>query len=197
MSGQPESKASVVAITRFEAAWYGFAVAANRPIADVAYWARVRCDAGWRMELAGARDVADWTAFAQDLFGLGSEPQIWTDAQGGKSRLGFVTDSGALAAALFVASEPVQVARDFVAGLLGQPAKAALAARPERTAFDAGPTVWSCLGVGQNSLLLAAHKIGPDLDRVCAATGAGLTCGSCRPEIQRLVNRFALREAAE
>ena len=197
ISGQPESKASVVAIERFDAEWYGFAVSRNRPMANVAYWARMKSDTGWRIELAGEHACENWTGFAQRLFGLDTEPQVVTDSAAGRSHLAFVDGDGTLAAALFIARDPVSVARDFVTGLIGKPADAVLAARPQSNAFDAGPTVCSCMTVGQNTILAAAEEIGPDLNRVCEATGAGTTCGSCRPEVASLIARFAMREAAE
>ncbi len=80
VSGQPESKASVVAIERYNAAWYGFAVAASKPSANVAYWARMRTSQGWRMELAGETACGDWRGFAQRLFGLDTEPQVVSPA---------------------------------------------------------------------------------------------------------------------
>ena len=197
VSGQPESKASVIAIERFDAAWFGFAVATKRPNTNVAYWARMRTDTGWRMELAGETWCSDWTGYAQRLFDTDITPQIYTDPSAGLSRLAFVAEDGTLLAALFLSRRPVAVARDHMSGLIGQPADGALAARPGRDRPDPGPTVCSCMSVGQNTILHTANEIGPDLDRVCQATGAGVTCGSCRPEIAALIARFAHREAAE
>ena len=70
VSGQPESKASVVAVKRFEAQWYGFAVARRgfRPGCD--YWALARTEAGYRAELAGSEAPEDWADAARGLFGL-------------------------------------------------------------------------------------------------------------------------------
>ena len=197
ISGQPESKASVIAIERFDAGWYGFAVSKNKPATNIAYWARVRTDLGWRIEMAGAALCTDWTGFAQRLFGLSADPQVLVDAKTRISRLAFANGEGLLDAALFIAPTPVQVARDHIAGLIGQPVDKVLAARPASSAFDPGPTVCSCMNVGQNTLLAAAHECGPDLDRVCKATGAGVTCGSCRPEIANLIQRYKMPEAAE
>ncbi|MGR3500983.1 molybdopterin-dependent oxidoreductase [Pseudaestuariivita sp.] len=197
VSGQPESKASVVAITRFEAAWYGFAVAAERPEVEADYWARVRTAQGWRTEIAGLVAPDDWTAYAQTLFGLEAAPQVLSDPASGTVRLAFADPAGRLVAALFVAPQPVAVAREHVAGLIGQPLDGVLAARPKGDAPDPGPTICSCMGVGANTILAAAEELGPDLARVCEATGAGVTCGSCRPEITTLLSRLALDAAAE
>ncbi|MEM1066928.1 MAG: (2Fe-2S)-binding protein, partial [Pseudomonadota bacterium] len=195
VSGQPETKAAVVAIERFEAAWHGFAVSANRPEINARYWARSRTEKGWRAELAGTSAPVDWVGYARHLFGLSSEPQVVRDPGNGITRVAFF-DGDALAAALFVAPSPVAVARDFVAGLVGQPARDVLAARMGADRPDPGPIVCACMGVGRN-IILAAAAGGADLGEVCAATGAGVTCGSCQPEIMDLIARASLRTAAE
>ncbi len=197
ISGQPESKAGVVAIARFEAAWYGFAVSA-RPVApECRYWARMRAEAGWRLELAGTEVPEDWGRWAQDMFGTDAPPETYADAGRGLTRLAF-HEAGRLVAALFVAPEPVAVARDFVAAQLGVAVPSLLAARPGADLPDPGPTVCACMGVGRNQLIEAIQgAAGADLERVCTATQAGTSCGSCRPEIAALIERFSIREAAE
>ncbi|MEM7718585.1 MAG: molybdopterin-dependent oxidoreductase [Pseudomonadota bacterium] len=197
LSGQPESKGTVVAITKYEAEWYGFAVSMQKPAANVSYWARVRTTKGWRMELAGETVCKDWSGFSGRLFNISAQPQVLTDTRSGVSRLAYLDECGKLVAALFIAPTPVTVARDHVADLLGQPGAHVLAARPGSDVADPGPTVCSCMNVGQNTILSAASDHGNDLQRVCDVTGAGVTCGSCRPEIARLIDRFSVREAAE
>ncbi len=197
VSGQPESKAAVVAIERYRATWYGFAVSQDDLSPDAPYWARVRTDGGWRAELAGVDTPRSWTAFAQTLFGIESEPSVMTDPGQTSTRLAFTKDAR-LKAALFVSSEPVEVARDFVAAALGARADALLAARPGADLPDPGPTVCSCMSVGRNTIIDAIQGApGAQLDQICDATGAGTSCGSCRPEVADLILRFALRQAAE
>ncbi len=197
VSGQPESKASVVSIERFDAGWYGFAVAADKPTTNVAYWARVRTENGWRMELAGKTACNEWTGFASQLFNISSPPQVLTDVSSGTARLAFTDPTGNLVAALFIGRGPVAVARDHIAGRIGQPVGGVLAARPLGDAPDPGPTVCSCMGVGANTIRTAAADLGPDIDRICEFTGAGITCGSCRPEIAKIISHSTVRQAAE
>ena len=197
VSGQPESKAAVVRVSSFEAAWYGFAVSQTDVQPETAYWARVRTEQGWRAELADLSTPADWIAFAAALFGRDDEPEVLNDAARGQTRLAYY-DGDQLSAALFVAPEPVSVARDFVAGLLGQPASGVLAARPGKAALDPGPTVCACMGVGRNQILRAIESEGaPELERICSATGAGTNCGSCKPEVAELIATAAKPLAAE
>ena len=196
VSGQPESKSVPVAVLPFPAAWYGFAVSRIRPAPAADYWALARDDAGWRLELAGLSPVADWGVYAAGLFGLNTAPVVVEDRARGVARVAFDAD-GRLDAALFVARGPVAVARAHAAGLLGTPTETPLAGRPADGARDPGPTVCACSGVGRNAILAAAMDGAADLDAVGAATGAGVTCGACRPEIARLIAACRPREAAE
>ncbi len=196
-SGQPESKASVVAVQRFEAEWYGFAVSQDALRPETAYWAQMRSDAGWRTELADTETPSDWVAYGKALFGVASTPEVLADKAAGQTRLAFY-DNGVLKAALFVAREPVSVARDFVATLIGTETRAVLAARPGAAVRDPGPTVCACMGVGRNQILDAiAAAPGADTDAICEATTAGTNCGSCRPEVADLVARMVPPLAAE
>ncbi|MCV6594931.1 MAG: nitrate reductase [Silicimonas sp.] len=196
VSGQPESKASVVAIRKFDAAWYGFAVSLTRPVPEAEYWARVRSDTGWRVELAGQDTPRDWAQFAARLFGRTDGAQIFSDPATGRMRFGFTCD-GRLEAALFIAPEPVAVARDYIARQIGQPSPDALAARAGAAAPDPGPTLCACMNVGRNTILGAIETHGTDLDTICTKTTAGTNCGSCRSEVADLITAFSRREAAE
>ena len=195
VSGQPDSKASVVSVTRWDAGWYGFAVSLTRPDPQSDYWARMRTDSGWRIELAGRDAPGDWVAAGRSLFGRDDTPAVVEDSSRGLTRLAF-HDGDRLAAALFVSPKPVEVSRDWVCGLLGEPAPDLLAARPGAGRPDPGPVVCSCLGVGRNRILAAIAE-GADLDGVAADTGAGSNCGSCRPEIADLIARVRIPTAAE
>jgi assimilatory nitrate reductase catalytic subunit len=102
-------------------------------------------------------------------------------------------------AALFVAPGPVALARDQLAARLGEGSpQAALAGRTEANRPDPGPTVCACLNVGLNSIRDAVET-GRALTVAALgdALGAGTSCGSCRPELAGLIDRFRLREAAE
>jgi assimilatory nitrate reductase catalytic subunit len=71
VSGQPELKATPVAVKQFPAAWYGFAVSQSKPVVrEVEYWAVAPATNGWRVELAGAELNGDWDATARTLLNL-------------------------------------------------------------------------------------------------------------------------------
>jgi len=57
-----------------------------------------------------------------------------------------------------------------------------------------GPLVCSCNGVGADNLRQAIGAGCHSLKDLCATTGAGTGCGSCRPEVQRLLEQVMSRE---
>ncbi|MEI4470428.1 molybdopterin-dependent oxidoreductase [Frigidibacter sp. MR17.24] len=202
VSGQPESKAAAVSVRPFAAAWYGYAVTAGDLRPDTDYWTLARVAGGMQAELAALAAPADWTAWGRALFGLGGEVEAVSveDAKRGVVRLAFVR-AGRLVAALFVARDPVGVARAHMPGLLGQPAAGdVLAGRPGADRPDPGATVCVCFDVGVNTIARAIHEDGlMSVEALGKALRAGTNCGSCRPELKALIDRFGTtkREAAE
>jgi assimilatory nitrate reductase catalytic subunit len=101
-----------------------------------------------------------------------ADMQRLSDPACGIERLAFLRH-GRLAA-VFVAPRPVGLARDWVAGRLGQAPGGVLAGRPGGGAVDPGPTVCACMGVGVNALLAAledgrARRRAPLWPRSCPA----------------------------
>ncbi|MGL4281920.1 MAG: molybdopterin dinucleotide binding domain-containing protein, partial [Albidovulum sp.] len=193
VSGQPDSKGAAVAIAPYRAGWYGFAVshAAFRP--DCGYWATSPLAAGMRAELAGTEAPEDWEAEARRLFGLSSEVEVhrYEDRARGRFRIAF-TGNGRLIAALFVAPEPVAVARTWLAAQIGAEAgTGVLSGQPGAETPDAGAVVCACFNVGVNTIA-AAIASGRCLTvaEIGAALNAGTNCGSCRPELAQLILRY-------
>ncbi|HBT42409.1 MAG TPA: nitrate reductase [Rhodospirillaceae bacterium] len=208
VSGQPEAKYTPVCVTPFAAGFYGFAVTNRRPDpAGADYWALARAEGGWRLELAGAAVPGDWAAWAASILGLdvpddtlrvmASEDR----AAGGYRMAAFRGDD--LVGALFAAKDPVAVDRAWLTGKLTEN----VATLPERIAIlagrraadknDPGAIVCTCMFVGANDIRRAILDQGcTTVDAVGACTGAGITCGSCRPEIEVLIADAELREAS-
>ncbi|MEM7722702.1 MAG: molybdopterin-dependent oxidoreductase [Pseudomonadota bacterium] len=198
VSGQPESKAAVVQVTRLDAAWYGFAVSrtAMAPASD--YWALAATPAGYRIELAGRASIADWEAEARRLFGLPDAAAVSViDGSRKTARIVFEAD-GHLIAALFVSAEPVAAMRDYLAALPDVTPGEVLTGRRPAHLPDPGPVICSCFGVGVNTIVDAIETRGLlSVEAVGAALQAGTNCGSCKPEIAGLLQRVQHREAAE
>ena len=198
VSGQPESKASVVAVERWQPAWYGFAVSC-RPMAPQAeYWALARTGTGYRAELAGLAPLAEPEAAARDLFAMpDAEVQLMTDSCTGIARLALF-QNGKVMAALFTAPEPVAVSRDYLADLPGTSTAGILTGLPAADQPDPGPVVCACFTVGANTILQAIESGGLlSVEDVGIALQAGTNCGSCRSDIAGLLARHPFRQAAE
>ena len=197
VSGQPASKSTIVAIRPFAPRWYGFAVACRALHPDCEYWAMAPVTGGVQMELAGRFAPDDWAAWASGLFRTGAPSAQLSDPARGIHRLAFV-ENGALAAALFIARNPVPVSRGHVASQLGGNGAAVLAGHPGAHQPDPGPTVCACLNIGVNTIRRTiADNALISVDAIGRILGAGTNCGSCRPELAALIARQNLREAAE
>ena len=193
-SGQPASKSARIEARAWPARWFAFAVSLNRPEPDSPYWARARAGRGWQAEMAGTDPVADWETTARRILSLPDvEVSRVSDGTRGRHRLAFRL-GGRLVGALFVAPEPVALQRTHVAMLLGEEDARPLAGRPVGDRPDPGPTVCACLGVGANAIAACGAR---SVEAVGTATGAGTSCGSCRPEIAALLAAHAPMEAAE
>jgi assimilatory nitrate reductase catalytic subunit len=200
VSGQPESKASVVALERFSANWFGFGVSGGmQPKPDAPYWTRVRTTTGWRMELAGTDHPADWVTYARRMFDMpDAEVATVIDAARGSARVAF-HQGGVLLAALFVGPTPIALSRTHIVARVGaENAPAVLAGRPGTDAPDPGPTICACLNVGLNQIRDAIESgRALSVQALGEALGAGTSCGSCRPELATLIGKFRLPEVAQ
>ncbi len=74
---------------------------------------------------------------------------------------------------------------------------AVLAGKPAADQPDPGATVCACLNVGRNTILRAIDGGACSLAKLAQATGAGSSCGSCRPELNAMLACNLHKEAAE
>lgn len=203
-SGQPASKNVAVAARPFKPARYGFAVSAAKPQRlDAAYWALAKAEDGWRLELGFDHAVEDWCNWCRDTFAIPAsiEPLGYADQQSGDLRLAFF-DGTRLIAALFLARQPVAVARNWAISQLAachddlRKRFALVAGRPGADKPDPGATVCSCLSVGVNQIVAAVRSGCHSVEAVGKQTNAGTNCGSCRAEIRGIIDG-CLAAAAE
>lgn len=196
VSGQPASKNVAVIARKLEVSVYGFAVSAAKPKAiGAVYWALAKADGGWRTEFAGNKAVDDWTLWARRVFDIPEhiEPLGYYDRQSGDMRFVFF-DSGKLLAALFLARQPVGVARNWMISQLAVDHAdrsrrfAIIAGRPSADKPDPGATICSCFGIGVNQILTAIRSGCQSVNDVGVATSAGTNCGSCRAEIRGIID---------
>jgi assimilatory nitrate reductase catalytic subunit len=196
ISGQPESKHTPVRVEPYRPAWQGFVLSRTRlELKDTSYCASSQGANYWRHEIAGEALPEDWRAWVQATLNCTGDWTEYRDAAMGRYRAACLTE-GQLQAVFFIAADQRLPEREWLASLFSQPQiKSAdlaglLAARPPKGTADAGRTVCACFGVGEKSILNAIQIQGLNsVEAVGLALKAGTGCGSCVPEIRRLLTR--------
>ena len=72
---------------------------------------------------------------------------------------------------------------------LGDQRQAILKGNSEAKEAPIGPIVCSCNNVGEGNICRMVQEGCTELDNLCSKSGAGTGCGSCRPEVQRILNQ--------
>jgi len=194
VSGEPEFKHTPVRVEPFVVEWQAFVLSRTALAVDgVANWTRIQGDGFVRYELAGRGPAhADW---ARDVLGVdGAADWIeYDDVGAGVYRAAHLVE-GRLQACVFVARRAALPPRQWLAGLFKEETLAAqdratlLAGRAPHLGPDPGPTVCSCFGVGRNTICTAIRERGLETTaQVTACLKAGGNCGSCVPEIGKLL----------
>ncbi len=199
VSGQPALKGSAVGVKRFNARWYGFLACAARPDPQSAYAAIARTRTGWQVEMAGMDSIDDWTALVRRITGLAeAEAALFHDSAAGTAHVA-LTQNGVLEALLYGARRPVVLSRAAAIAHIGRATAPleALSGRMGSDQPDPGPVICACFNVGQNTLLSAVAGGAVTVHALGDATCAGTNCGSCKPELARLIAQNILPVAAE
>jgi assimilatory nitrate reductase catalytic subunit len=196
-SGQPGFKNSPAMAEPVAADWRAFLVCSQAPASPaVLWWSRSRIAQGWLYELAG-----EGQCDAGALLAPGERLEA-ADLARGMRRIVVRGAQGEVVAALYVTRSGELPSRQWVAEQLGSTSGSALellAGRPATPQPDRGAIVCVCHGIGANRIREAASAGAASVDAIGKATLAGTNCGSCRPEIARMLETaFAeTREAAE
>jgi assimilatory nitrate reductase catalytic subunit len=104
-----------------------------------------------------------------------------------------IEKDGRLEAILFVGPSPDLPSPDWLKSQFAQPGptpairRALLAGRPSEGAADEGPIVCVCFQVGASRIAATAAAGDGTLEKIGRRLGAGTNCGSCIPEIRRLI----------
>ena len=191
-SGQPESKATPARIAPFPVGHFGF-VLSRRPVApgEVSYWVSARTAFGHMLSFALDRPAAGWPAWRDAALPEG-ERISYEDAAAGVYRSA-IERNGRLEAVLFLGPNPHLPSLDWLKSQFEQPAltpagrRALLAGRPSEGAADEGPIVCVCFQVGALRIAATAAAGDRTLEKIGHRLGAGTNCGSCIPEIRRLI----------
>ncbi len=191
-SGQPEAKATPARIEPLAVSHYGFALSRRRLVpAGLTYWAAARASFGHVLHFALDAPASGWPAWARAAMPEGDRISF-ADASARLYRAA-VLRNGRLEALLLVGPTPKLPAPDWLKSQFDQPSiapadrRVLLAARPIAPTIEEGPIVCVCFQVGAARIAAAAAAGQRTLEAIGKALGAGTNCGSCVPEILRLI----------
>jgi assimilatory nitrate reductase catalytic subunit len=193
ISGQPDSKATPAAIRPCATATQGFIVSRRRLKLPV--WlrhARMSVMGGEAVTFASPRKPQALYALLLNWLRLVETPLEKSDARAGVHRSASVA-RGRLETLLSIGPASDEPGLAWAIELLAQeridPAmrRYILAGRAPGEGKSGGPLVCSCFGVRQAEIEHAVRQGSQTVDAVGRASRAGTNCGSCRPEIHKIV----------
>ena len=190
-SGQPETKATPASIAPYEYVFRGFALSrVPLQLPDHAWWTRVAVGGGYGYLLADNADLAGWQAWLRSV--ASGDLAEYKDFGGGVYRAAsFAGDR--IETCLFVG--PARDAGDWevVKSLFATDAlsdderRALLSGRSVDGLASTGPIVCACFGVGRTTICNAIAAGARSAADIGAQLKAGTNCGSCIPELKRLI----------
>ena len=206
VSGEPEFKHTPVRVEEFRVSWHGFVLSRKVLPADaLTWWTRIQGKHFHRHEFAGRDVITDRAAWARERLGAQAPDADWLefeDRAAGVYHAGYVVDDR-LEACVYLSTRPDLPSRAWLSQLFGQARLedsdriGLLLGQPLEKTADAGPTVCSCFGVGRNTICDAVRQ--HDLKtpaEITACVKAGGNCGSCVPELRKLLVEIRVVEVA-
>ncbi len=191
-SGQPENKATPANLFPCDYPQQGFVLSRERlSFPAGAWWTRVAVTGGYGY-LFAAKHGVPWRAWFDDR-SMGQDVADYVDAVGGVYRAASF-DGDRLMSCLFVepAGRPTEwdATKDLFAEetLSADQRRLLLSGKTVDATANTGPIICSCFGVGRNTICdaLKSGAARSHLD-LGAQLKAGTNCGSCIPELRRLV----------
>jgi assimilatory nitrate reductase catalytic subunit len=194
ISGQPEAKATPVAIVPITFPFRGFALA-RTPIAmpPETWWAKVAVNGGHGYQFASGRSLESLGECARAMFAADVEIADYIDELRGVYRVAAFCD-GRLDGCVFIGPAGSAPHWNAIVGLFAADAlgdlerRILLSGRSTEGFSDTGPLVCACFGVGLTAIRNAITSgQAADVEAIGRALRAGTNCGSCLPELKRIV----------
>ncbi len=198
-SGQPENKATPASIMPYEYVFRGFALSRVRlELPRHVWWARVTVAGGYGYLFADNADLARWQSWLRSV--ASGDLAEYKDFGGGVYRAAsFAGDR--IDTCLFVG--PARDAGDwdvvknlFAADALSEDQRRVLLSGKSVDGLaSAGPVVCACFGVGRTTILAAIAGGAQSAAEIGVQLKAGTNCGSCIPEMKRLIAQANIKSA--
>ncbi len=192
-SGQPELKATPVRVTPLAMASEGFLISRARLMPPP--WlqhTRLTVPGGQAILFASTQAPEQIHALLINHLGEATRRALATDTVTQDFRTIAFTGTR-IDVALFVSQQRDAATFEWLVEAFAKPdltlpeRKAVLAGRAPNGGADLGPLVCACFAVRRAAIAAAVKAGARDVEAVGAALKAGTNCGSCRPEINRVI----------
>ena len=201
VSGQPDLKGARVRVSAVREKWRGLLMRRASGVLDLgkeAYWSKAPVAHGFAFELAGwtpLNDLLDSEAALRRLLAVPPQAELvsFSDPSRCEFRYAGLIDGRLDACVFFGPKKSVFAARDKIDRLLGSviaplDRQALLATREAGAAPSRGKMICACFAVGEDLIAAAIREHGFKTPmEIGAALRAGTNCGSCVPELQKLL----------
>ncbi len=204
VSGQPEFKCTPVRVLPAPIVWEA-SLLAREPLPnweDGLFWARAAGDGHTLYRLAGNEEIDNWRGWMQHRLSI--DHWIEYEDRGLGAYRGLFLREGRLEAALFVGLPGARPAPDWVAALFTTPSfeqrdpAALLLGETVTESAPAGRIVCSCFLVHEPAIGAAIREGGlSSVDEIGRDLRAGTNCGSCVPELRRLLREAQSADRAQ
>jgi assimilatory nitrate reductase catalytic subunit len=190
-SGQPDAKATPASIAPVRFAFRGFALT-RRPISPPpdTWWARVALARASGLLLATNEGPEVWRGHAPQM--LGTELAKYIDQERGIYRAASFA-AGELTGCLFIGAAETAPQWDAVKTLFAvetltdEARRVLLSGRSADGFISGGQIVCACFSVGMATIRAAIQAGAASAQAIGEALRAGTNCGSCLPELKRLL----------
>jgi assimilatory nitrate reductase catalytic subunit len=190
-SGQPDAKATPASIAPVRFAFRGFALT-RRPISPPpdTWWARVALARASGLLLATNEGPEVWRGHAAQM--LGTELAEYVDQERGIYRAASFA-AGELTGCLFIGAAETAPQWDAVKTLFAvetltdEARRVLLSGRSADGFVSGGQIVCACFSVGMATIRAAIQAGAASAQAIGEALRAGTNCGSCLPELKRLL----------
>ena len=200
-SGQPENKATPASIVPYEYVFRGFALSRARlELPPHVWWARVTVAGGYGYLFADNADLARWQSWLRSI--AGSDLAEYKDFGGGVYRAASFAEDR-IATCLFIG--PARDAGDwnvvkslFALDALSEDQRRMLLSGKSIDGLEnCGPIVCACFGVGRSIICDAIAAGARTASEIGVQLKAGTNCGSCIPEMKRLIAQAGAAESEQ
>jgi assimilatory nitrate reductase catalytic subunit len=197
VSGQPQLKFAGVDVSAVPARAWGLVFTRNEPQAGpFDYWSRISVDGGYVSLLADCAGSDALLAKVSPVLNKNATASFDDAARGDHRRI--ACDNRGLSSAVFIAANRQGLpAPGWIARIGRSPVDiAALLSGIDCSQPDTGPMVCSCWEVGEKQICAALEQGETSLQGLGERLRCGTRCGSCIPELKRLLARQARTHAA-